>query len=103
MRRALVVLVLQLGLGGCGLLGMERMSPEQIAAAAKVKDANVVCVIGNTAWGRVQSTYVTLDKGVMVNGAIAVDDSCKVQLTTSAPPREPAPPAPPANAQAPPR
>jgi len=72
-------------LGGCAQMqGYQSMSPEQLGAMAKMKDANVNCIKGNTPWtGQFFTVFVTLDKGVIPEGGISVDADCKVAITNS--------------------
>lgn len=70
-------------LSGCAsTAGYQGMSAEQIAALAKMKDANINCIIGNSPWGKVVTVYVNLDKGVIPSGGVTVDAECKVTLTS---------------------
>lgn len=81
-RRWLVITVL--GLMGCatGLGGYQSMTPEQLLAMAKIKDATVNCVKGSTIWtGPYFIVMVQLDKGVIPDGGIGVDGDCKISLS----------------------
>lgn len=59
----------------------EKMSPEQLNAWAKDKNANVACGVVNSPYGRGVATYVVLDKAVLFNGTVTVDSECKVSIT----------------------
>lgn len=74
-------------LAGCAGQGLQGMSAEQIAATAKMKDANVTCVIGNSPWGRLTTVYVNVDKSVVVNGSVTVDEGCKTTFTNAPAPK----------------
>lgn len=81
MRAAL--LVVALGLAGCGTFSM---SAEQIKASAAAKDANVVCVQGVGPWGKANTVYLNVDKGVIASGMVSIDGECKVQFSNGAKP-----------------
>ena len=78
--RALLLLPL---LAGCSWM-QPNMSAEQLTAAAKDKNASVVCAVGTGPWGKVVSTYVNVDKASVSNGAVVVDSECKTTITTGA-------------------
>ena len=80
--RYLLLTVIAALLAGCGTFGMNTMSAEQITASAKAKDANVVCVHASGLWGKATTTFVNVDKGVVIGGGIAVDAECQVQFAT---------------------
>ena len=112
MKRMLALLATLL-LAGC--MGMqtayEKMSADQIQALAKMKDANVACVIANTPWGRGVSVFANVDRGVIQRGVLTVDGECKVTVSNDSPaptlqpsgilaplpPRQPVTPTPPAS------
>lgn len=82
-----VLLALSLvGLTGCSFAAAQ-MTPEQLAAMAKVKDANVTCFKANTPYGTAVTVYVNVDKGVVPAGSVSVDAECKVTLTAAPPAR----------------
>lgn len=64
--------------GGTMLADPAKMSAEQLREFAKLKEANVWCVVANTPYGKGTSVAVNADKGVM--GTLTVDDACKVTL-----------------------
>jgi hypothetical protein len=66
---------------------IDQMTPEQLAAYAKIKDANVMCIIANTPYGQARALFVNVDKGVVPNGMVKVDDQCKAEITNTAPPK----------------
>jgi len=64
--------------------GYQGMSPEQLTAMAKMKDANVNCIKGSTpVTGQFFTVFVTLDKGVIPEGGITVDGDCRIAITNS--------------------
>ena len=69
------------GCVGLGGLGTERMSPEQLRELAKVKDAHVLCTKANTPYGNITNVYVNLDKGVVMEGTLNVEEGCKTTIT----------------------
>jgi hypothetical protein len=72
-------------LGGCASMnGYQGMSPEQLTAMAKMKDATVNCVKGSTVWtGPYFVVMVQMDKGVIPEGGITVNGDCGVSMTNS--------------------
>lgn len=79
----LITLVL---LAGCAGLGAPNLTAEQLAAAAKDKNASVACGTGTGPWGKVNTVYVNVDKASVANGQVAVDAECKVTITTQVKP-----------------
>ena len=63
-----------------------KMTPEQLRAVASDKNANVSCVVANSPYGRGVMTYAVLDKGIVVNGTVSVDNECKITVTNTVPP-----------------
>ena len=78
-----IVLLSVLLLSGCAsqLLQPSQMTPEQLAAWAKVKDATMGCAQGTYAGARVVATWANVDKGIP--SGITIDTDCKI--TFSAP------------------
>ena len=78
-----LIVVLVILLGGCASLPASptAMTPEQLKEWSKDKNANVVCVVANTPYGKGSALYLNLDKGVIVSGTITVDDACKTVIT----------------------
>jgi hypothetical protein len=66
-----------------GCAGLPGMSPEQLEAAGKAKDVSVVCAQGTGPWGKVQTIYLNIDRAVIKNGSVAVDESCKVTFANN--------------------
>lgn len=60
-----------------------KMSAEQLNAWAKDKNANIACSTFKGVYGTGVVNYVVLDKGVVVNGTVTVDQECKVTITNS--------------------
>lgn len=79
MRMLLIGLLLVLA--GCATgLGVSGMSPEQLAAYAKIKDASAVCVKGVYAGVVVVTTAVNADKGIPAG--VTIKDSCEIVFAT---------------------
>ncbi len=81
MKTSILLLTLLMGCASPG--AYQGMTAEQITALAKMKDANVACVILNAPWGRGVTTFVNLDKGVIPSGTVTVDGECKVTMTNA--------------------
>ncbi len=64
-----------------------RMTPEQLKAWAADKNANIQCVVANSPYGKGNAVALVLDKGIVVNGTVTVDDACKVTITNGSPAR----------------
>lgn len=60
--------------------GCASMSPEQLAIAAKDKNAVVACGQGTGPWGKVVTVYVDTNR-ISDNNAVTVDGECKVSVT----------------------
>jgi len=56
------------------------MSPEQLAALAKDKNASVTCFSGVYAGAKVNMLFLTADKGVPAG--VTIDDGCKAAFTS---------------------
>lgn len=80
-----IVLIGLLSLTGCASFpaSPSTMTPEQLREWAKDKNANVVCIVANTPYGKGSALYLNLDKGVVVNGTMTVDDACKTTITNT--------------------
>ena len=83
--KTLILLLATILIGGCATgLGYQGMSADQIAALAKMKDANIQCIKGNTPMaGSFLIVMVNLDKGVIPEGGITASPDCAVTLTNS--------------------
>lgn len=62
------------------LAGCAAMSPEQIAANAKDKNAVVACGQGSGPWGKVITVYVDTNK-INDNNTVTIDGECHVSVT----------------------
>jgi starvation-inducible outer membrane lipoprotein len=60
-----------------------KMTPEQLREFAKDKNANVTCGVANSPYGRGVMVSVTLDKAVVIDGTVQVDNECKVTITNA--------------------
>lgn len=79
MRAALLALLLT----GCVTPFYAQMSPEQIQAMAKIKEAGAGCVRGVYAGANVATSWVNTDKGII--GTLTIDQDCKMTFTGPAP------------------
>lgn len=82
-----VLLFTALFAAGCASLPASptKMSPSQLKEWIKIKDANVVCVVVNSPWGKQSALYLNLDKGVVTSGTVLVEDGCKTTITNTTP------------------
>ena len=73
------------GFAGCATLPANptAMTPEQLREWVKDKNANISCGVINSPYGRGVAVYVVLDRGIVVNGTVVVDDQCKVTITNT--------------------
>lgn len=83
--RILVPFIFSLTLAGCASLPANptEMSPEQLKEWVKDKNANISCGVINSPYGRGVAVYVVLDKGILIDGTVVVDDQCKVTITNT--------------------
>jgi hypothetical protein len=70
-------------IAGCASAGYQGMTADQIAATAKMKDANVNCVVVASPWGKGTTTFVNIDKGVIQTGTVTVDADCKITVNNA--------------------
>lgn len=82
MTRLALVLGLVL-LTGC-TASLAGMTPEQLTALAKDKNASIVCFEGMYAGAKIKILFVNADKGVPSN--ITIGDDCKAVFDTKTPP-----------------
>ena len=70
---------------GCASLPVSptSMSPEQLKEYVKIKDANVVCVVVNSPWGKQTALFLNLDKGVIMSGSVNVKDGGETVMTNA--------------------
>jgi hypothetical protein len=74
--------MLALPLAGC--LGFApNMTPEQLQASAKDKNASVACATGIGPGGKTGVVYVNVDKSSINSGTVTVDNDCKVSITAT--------------------
>jgi hypothetical protein len=79
--RILVGAVLALTLTGCALGTGFGLSPEQLAALSKIKDANATCVRAHaTLYGDLTITTVSVDKGIY--GQTTISKDCETSVIT---------------------
>jgi hypothetical protein len=69
---------------GCAgqLMQPQNMTPEQLTAWAKVKDATLGCAKGMYAGVSVLATYANIDKGIPAG--VTIDTDCKITFTNPA-------------------
>jgi len=79
------LLVLAALLPGCVNLPADptSMSAEQLKEWAKDKNANISCASKEMLVGHFSVVTVTLDKGLLKDGSLAVDADCKIIITTT--------------------
>lgn len=92
--KALGVCVLVVALAGCTSWPSNpaNMSAEQLKEWVKDRNANVSCAIINSPYGKGSLLMLTLDKGIVLNGTLTVDDACKVQMVNQQNPPKVVPP-----------
>ena len=82
MKAAMALLIILVLLAGCaGPAGMAG-NADQLRELVKIKDANITCIIANTPYGKGSALFLNLDKGVLPNGLITVDDACKTTISS---------------------
>ena len=74
-----LVVALVLLIAGC-TSALAGMTPEQLAALAKQKDASVTCFSGVYAGAKVNMLFLNADKGVPAG--VQIDDGCKASFDT---------------------
>lgn len=80
-------------LPGCvtgGLLpaNPEKMSAEQLHEWVKDRNANAGCLVANTPYGKGNSVFLALDKGIVVNGTVVIKDNCEITIINGPAPKE---------------
>lgn len=92
-RRLLVCALLTVTLTGCasmlGNVPVQDMTAKQLQEFAKIKDANVTCLIVNSPYGKGMALFLSLDKAVIPAGSVSVDDNCVLKLITGPAPKTP--------------
>jgi hypothetical protein len=79
------ILVSTVLMGGCVTGGTlpanpSKMSAEQLKEWVKDKNANAGCLVANTPYGKGNSVFLALDKGIVVNGTITIKDNCEIVI-----------------------
>lgn len=91
MRRIVVFCVLLL-VAGCATTQQGGMSADQLKAMAADKGLTGGCVTVVGVWGTARTTFISADKGVVINGNLSVDpNTCAVDFRNAPPPPRPAP------------
>ena len=80
--------------GGCVTGGSlpanpEKMSEGQLREWVKDKNANAGCLVANTPYGKGNSVFLALDRGIVVNGTITIKDNCEIIIQTFSPGAQP--------------
>ena len=88
----LMLLTLVFALAGCVTGGSlpanpEKMSAEQLKEWVKDKNANAGCLVANTPYGKGNSVFLALDKGIVVNGTVTIKDNCEITITNGPVPK----------------
>lgn len=80
-----LLFVLILAVAGCAGLAADpsKMSPEQLKANAKDKNASVACWNGKTAAGNVTMTYVNADQAMRLGSQVIVKTDCETVVNTT--------------------
>jgi hypothetical protein len=78
--RALIVTA-ALALSGC-TFGMAQMTPEQLAAIAKDRNASVACFDGTYAGAKIKMLFVNADRGVPAGVEVKGDCEASFKATT---------------------
>lgn len=86
MKKSLLVIMALMASACSGIttpLNLEKMSAEQIKAAANDRSSVGTCsqVVGP--WGTARIVYVQLDKGVSYDGEVTVNNECTVTIKSS--------------------
>ena len=83
----LLALLAALACAGCLSLPANptEMTPDQLKEWVKDKNASVGCVVANSPYGKGNGLYLVLDKGIIPNGTVTIDDACKVVISNTAP------------------
>lgn len=83
------ILILAAAAANSGCMAMpadpSRLSPEQLKVLASDKNVTAVCAVLTTPWGPQRSALLSVDKSTLQNGAVAVDQDCKVQYIATPP------------------
>lgn len=60
-----------------------KMSPEQLKASARDKNASAACSNAKTTAGNVTLVYVNLDQALPLGSKATVESDCRVTITTT--------------------
>ena len=83
---ALCILALLVGCAGSAIpADPSKMSAEQLGAWAKDRNANIACSTYKGVYGTGVVNYVVLDKGIVLNGTLVLDQECKVTISNAIP------------------
>lgn len=81
------VLVMLFLVQGCASdrfpVNYEKMQADQIKELVKDKSGNINCGYSSNPYGKYNLMSLQLDKSVIVNGTVMVDDQCKVTITNT--------------------
>lgn len=73
-------------LHGCVGMGMQGLTPEQIKAAANVRDVNALCLKVAGPWGTGVTTFLSVDQKVIPkDGTVGVTDACQIAFSQNQP------------------
>lgn len=88
MKHSLLLLTISaFALAACNTLPADpsKMSAEQLKAWAADKNANVACSTFKGMYGTGVVNYAVIDKGILVDGTVTVDNECKITISNSVP------------------
>lgn len=78
---ALFAAFVAMAVAGCATLPYAAMTPEQITALSKIKDATAICVSGVYAGANVTTVSIAADRGVP--SGVVIEQGCKTTFTTT--------------------
>lgn len=83
----LISLLMAEAMSACNTLPADpsKMSAEQLKAWAADKNANVACSTFKGMYGTGVVNYAVIDKGILVDGTVTVDNECKITISNSVP------------------
>ena len=83
----ILILAAVAAISGCMSMPADpsRLSPEQLKALASDKNVSAVCAVLTTPWGPQRSALLSVDKSVLMAGAVAIDQDCKLQYIAQPP------------------